>query len=175
MILADKDFFGDVTVFFFAMLSPKLELVYWDKSSSPRGIFHYFSVYGLRRMTGPRKRNYNGSRFHVFLFHDLISALELQWSAGRSLSFSLSWRIGGFLSHRGTPSHHPFMDGFSLTKTIHFWGVPFTGKRLGFGTTDCVARCWRKISIAVIAIVTWQHRGLLAGWMARDVGHHGLI
>ena len=29
MILADKDYFGDVTVFFFAMISPKLELVYW--------------------------------------------------------------------------------------------------------------------------------------------------
>ena len=137
----------------------RVELVYWDKSSSPRGIFRYKAC---DAWVAPEKERDDGSRIHVFLFHDLISALELQWSAGRSLSFSLSWRIGGFLSHRGTPSHHPFVDGFSLTKTIHFWGVPFTGKRLGFGTTDCVARCWRKISIAVIAIVTWQHRGLLA-------------
>ena len=29
----------------------------------------------------------------------------------------------GFLMARGTPSHHPFIDGFSLTKTNSFWGV----------------------------------------------------
>ena len=36
---------------------------------------------------------------------------------------------GGFLSHRGTPSHHPFRTmGFSLTKTNHFWGYPHSWK-----------------------------------------------
>ena len=33
---------------------------------------------------------------------------------------------GGFHSHGGTPSHHPFRTmGFSMTKTIHYWVPPF--------------------------------------------------
>ena len=37
---------------------------------------------------------------------------------------------GGFQSHRGTPSHHPFLVGFYLTKTIqllecHVWKSPY--------------------------------------------------
>ena len=27
--------------------------------------------------------------------------------------------LGGFLSHRATPSYHPFLDGISLTKTSY--------------------------------------------------------
>ena len=43
--------------------------------------------------------------------------------AGHVLHVALAEIDGGFLSHRGTPSHHPFIDGFSLTKTNHF-GYP---------------------------------------------------
>ena len=32
---------------------------------------------------------------------------------------------GGFLSHRGTSSHHLFRDGFSMTSTIHHGVSPF--------------------------------------------------
>ena len=32
---------------------------------------------------------------------------------------------GGFLSHGGTPSYHPFIDGFSLNYA--FWGIPMYG------------------------------------------------
>ena len=32
---------------------------------------------------------------------------------------------GGFLSHRGTPSHHPFLLGFSFIINHQLYGVPF--------------------------------------------------
>ena len=45
-------------------------------------------------------------------------------SNGRNIPGNLS-SYGGFLSHRGTPSFHPFLDGIiPFTKTIHFWGIP---------------------------------------------------
>ena len=41
------------------------------------------------------------------------------------VAFNSVISIGGFHSHRGTPSHHPFRTmGFSLTKTIQLWGSP---------------------------------------------------
>ena len=33
---------------------------------------------------------------------------------------------GGFLSHRGTPSHHPFLDGIFPYKPTSYWGTPMT-------------------------------------------------
>ena len=41
--------------------------------------------------------------------------------------FSMLWthQFGGFLSHRDTPSHHPFLDGvFPLFKPSTVFGVP---------------------------------------------------
>ena len=35
---------------------------------------------------------------------------------------------GGFLSHRGTPSHHPFRDGI-----FHSWATPICGNPHVFG------------------------------------------
>ena len=35
----------------------------------------------------------------------------------------MEFKHGGF---RGTPSYHPILLGFSLTKTNHFWGTPMT-------------------------------------------------
>ena len=36
-----------------------------------------------------------------------------------------STQNGGFLSHRGTPSYHPFLKGFSMKLTKHFWVHPW--------------------------------------------------
>ena len=45
-------------------------------------------------------------------------------SNGKNIPGNLS-SYGGFLSHRGTPSFHPFLDGIiPFTKTIHFLGDP---------------------------------------------------
>ena len=38
---------------------------------------------------------------------------------------AISWVIGGFRSHRGTPSHHPFRTmGFSITNHPWLWKPP---------------------------------------------------
>ena len=38
----------------------------------------------------------------------------------------LRCRYGGFLSHRGTLFHHPFIDGISYDIKHLFWGSPMT-------------------------------------------------
>ena len=40
----------------------------------------------------------------------------------------------GFLSHRGTPSHHPFLDGISHYKPSSHWGIPHDYGNLHMGT-----------------------------------------
>ena len=50
-------------------------------------------------------------------------------ATSRTVSFSATGHRWEFpFRHRGTPSHHPFLDGiFPFTKTIHpFWGTPMT-------------------------------------------------
>ena len=42
--------------------------------------------------------------------------------------------MGGFLSHGGTPSHHPFTDRFSMINHPH-WGPPFWDTFIFLGKT----------------------------------------
>ena len=37
------------------------------------------------------------------------------------------WTFGGFLSHGGTPSHHPFWIGIFPYKPSSYWGIPIYG------------------------------------------------
>ena len=39
-----------------------------------------------------------------------------------------SSKNGGFPSHRGTPSHHPFLDGIFPNKNHSIWGTPMKWK-----------------------------------------------
>ena len=43
---------------------------------------------------------------------------------------------GGFLSHRGTPSHHPFRCDFPWNKPSSYWGSPIYGNP-HIGTKQC--------------------------------------
>ena len=52
---------------------------------------------------------------------DVIKS-DIHYNYIKLLYFSID-RHGGFLSHRGTPSHHPFIDGIFHEKPT-IWGVP---------------------------------------------------
>ena len=43
-----------------------------------------------------------------------------------SIRMNITWTYMLVSENRGTPSHHPFIDGVSLTKTIQLLGYPMT-------------------------------------------------
>ena len=51
------------------------------------------------------------------------STLDDSWGAQFETEMNVS-PFGGFLSHRGTPSHHPFRDGIFPNKNHPAIGVP---------------------------------------------------
>ena len=49
----------------------------------------------------------------------------LQWAAWtRRVPFRSVSSFGALLSHRGTPSHHPFSIGIFHCKPSSYWGIP---------------------------------------------------
>ena len=65
-------------------------------------------------------------KVHHPMLHPVIDHFCLVWV--NNILMVQSWKIpshGGFLSHRATPSHHPFPEGiFPFTKTIQLRGYP---------------------------------------------------
>ena len=66
----------------------------------------------------------------------------------RSMTGS-SWQrssliTGGFLSHRGTPSYHPFIDGIFYYKPSIYWGTPHFRKPPTSQDGDFSSLFWKR-------------------------------
>ena len=73
---------------------------------------------------------------------------------------------GGFLSHRGTPSHHPFLGGIFPNKNHPFWGSPIYGNPLKNPQTKDTTKMYppsisvKSISSFVMTVVQCASRSM---------------
>ena len=140
----------------------------WKSSKIPQEIL------GLRLLLGDRFCSPTGRLAgHWSHFHSHGRPMELMgimvhgvqrkpWFEINQLLFQKPF--GGFLSHRGTPSHHPFLDGIVHQKKHQFLGYPHD-----YGKPHSFEGNFWNLYISGFGTMLF-HRGMVAQWYRRFAG-----